>query len=96
VLAKEQYQEGQLTFGPGDALVLYSDGLIDARPEIELNNRILAGHLSGATNAQEMLAMLLALPSLEAPPPDDLTVLVIRAASASKAGNSRPTGLDNL
>ncbi|MFA7405642.1 MAG: SpoIIE family protein phosphatase [Pelobacteraceae bacterium] len=79
VMAKEQYQEGILTFGPGDALVLYSDGLIDARPELKLDNRILAVHLGSATSAREMLAILLALPGLEVPPPDDLTVLVIRS-----------------
>jgi len=79
VMAKEQYQEGMLTFEPGDTLVLYSDGLIDASPELALNNQILAGHLGEAATAREMLAILLALPMLKGPPPDDLTVLVIRA-----------------
>lgn len=78
VMAKEQYHEGVLTFFPGDALVLYSDGLIDARPELKLDNRILADQLGGATSAQEMLAILLALPRLDGPASDDLTVLVIR------------------
>lgn len=85
VMAKEQYREGMLTFGPGDALVLYSDGLIDARPELELDNHILAGHLGGATSAHEMLAILLALPNLEGSPPDDLTVLVIRSTNTRRA-----------
>lgn len=79
VTAKEQYQEGMLAFEPGDALVLYSDGLIDARPELALNHRILAGHLAGATSAREMLAILLTLPALEDSLADDLTVLIIRA-----------------
>lgn len=79
VSAKEQYQEGVLAFEPGDALVLYSDGLIDARPELELNNLILAGSLAGATSAREMLAILLTLPALEDSLADDLTVLIIRA-----------------
>ncbi len=79
VIAKERYQEGNFTFEPGDALVIYSDGLIDARPELEVTNRMLAGYLQQATSAQEILAKLLALPSPESPPPDDLTVLVIRA-----------------
>ncbi len=83
VMAKEQYQEGMLTFGHGDALVLYSDGLIDARPELALDNLKLASLLDGATSAQEMLATLLSLPSLEGPPPDDLTVLVIRSVNAA-------------
>lgn len=79
VMEKEEYQEGTLTFAAGDALVLYSDGLIDTRPELELDKRILAGHLAGATSAGEMLARILALPALAGPPADDLTVLVIRA-----------------
>jgi serine phosphatase RsbU (regulator of sigma subunit) len=81
VMAKEQYQEGWLTFGQGDALVLYSDGLIDASPELALNNRVLAGHLGAATSAREMLAALLSLAAPEPPPSDDLTVLVIRATT---------------
>lgn len=89
VMAKEQYQEGVLTFAPGDALILYTDGLIDARPDLGLTNRILAGHLDSATSAGEMLAILLALPELAGPPPDDLTVLVIRFKSAPLPGSCR-------
>jgi serine phosphatase RsbU (regulator of sigma subunit) len=81
VMAKELYQEGRLTFGHGDALVLYSDGLIDANPELALDNRVLAGHLGGATSAREMLAALLSLAAPEPPPSDDLTVLVIRSTT---------------
>jgi serine phosphatase RsbU (regulator of sigma subunit) len=73
----ELFQEGMLTFEPGDSLILYSDGLIDARPELELNNRKLADQLGGATSAQEMVNRLVALPALDGPPPDDLTVLVV-------------------
>ena len=76
--SEELYQEGVLAFAKGDALVLYSDGLIDARPELALTNRVLAGRLEGAGSAREMMGLLLALPALESPPPDDLTVMVIR------------------
>jgi serine phosphatase RsbU (regulator of sigma subunit) len=78
VPTKELYQEGVLTFAEGDALVLYSDGLIDARPDLALTNRLLAGRIEGAASAREMMDLLLALPGLEGPPPDDLTVMVIR------------------
>lgn len=78
VLSKDCYQEGALTFKEGDALILYSDGLIDARPELDLNNLMLSAHLAGATTAEDLLALLLALPKLEGPPPDDLTVMVIQ------------------
>jgi serine phosphatase RsbU (regulator of sigma subunit) len=75
----ESYQEGRLNFEEGDALVLYSDGLIDARPELELTTPVLASHLEGTVSAQEMLDRLVAIPALDGPPPDDLTVLVVRA-----------------
>jgi len=87
ILADEQYQEGSLTFCPGDALVLHSDGLIDARPELELNSSILAGRLKGATSAREMLALLLSLAPTEAPHFDDLTVLILRMVAGAAASD---------
>ena len=69
------YQEGTIILAAGDTLVLYSDGLIDARPELELNDQLLAGALRGAASAGEMLDRLIALGG-EGPRPDDLTVLV--------------------
>jgi sigma-B regulation protein RsbU (phosphoserine phosphatase) len=79
VPSQESYQEGKFTFAGGDALVLFSDGLIDARPELALTPGILARHLDGAASAQEMVDRLLAVPALDGPPPDDLTLLVVRA-----------------
>jgi serine phosphatase RsbU (regulator of sigma subunit) len=77
ISSSECFQEGVLTFEHGDALVLYSDGLIDARPEQELDSLILADQLGGSASAQEMVDRLVALPAVEGPPPDDLTVLVV-------------------
>lgn len=76
VPGEKSYQEGSVTFAPGDTLVLYSDGLIDARPELGLNDRLLAGELQGAASAGEMLERLIALGG-EGQRPDDLTVLVV-------------------
>jgi PAS domain S-box-containing protein len=78
VPSRESYQEGAITFEQGDVLVIYSDGLIDARPELELNSRVLGDHLEGATSSLEMVERLTSLPALDGPPPDDLTVLVVR------------------
>lgn len=75
------YREGTLRFSSGDTLVIYSDGLVDARPELELNNRTLARHLEGASSAQEMVGRLMKLTEQEGeegPLPDDVTVLVAR------------------
>jgi phosphoserine phosphatase RsbU/P len=77
VPGQKRYREGTVTIAPGDTLVLYSDGLIDARPDLELNNRKLSGQLRGASSAGEMLERLIELPNVEGPLPDDMTVLVV-------------------
>lgn len=77
VPSRESYQEGTLTFRQGDVLVLYSDGLIDARPELGLTSQVLADHLPGGGSSLQMVELLTALPALAGPPPDDLTVLVV-------------------
>jgi PAS domain S-box-containing protein len=78
VFSKDGFQEGTVTFEDGDALVLYSDGLIDALPELALDNWALAGRLDGSASAREMVDRLIALVPPEAPLPDDMTVLVVR------------------
>ena len=72
------YQEGTIRFGKGDTLVIYSDGLVDARPEMALDSRTLARHLDEAASAQEMVERLVGLTEQEGPLPDDVTVLVVR------------------
>jgi phosphoserine phosphatase RsbU/P len=73
----EGYQEGAISLNPGDTLVLYSDGLIDARPELALDNQAFARQLSRATGAADMVDRLIALPGVEGALPDDMTVLVV-------------------
>lgn len=70
------YREGIIRFQPGDTLVLYSDGVIDARPELALDNTALAGILSGAADAHRMLERVVGLTGTVDPLPDDVTVLV--------------------
>jgi phosphoserine phosphatase RsbU/P len=72
------YQEGVLQFERGDTLVLFSDGVIDANPELELTNTILAAELEGATSSQQMVDRLINLTGLPDPQPDDITVVVLR------------------
>jgi serine phosphatase RsbU (regulator of sigma subunit) len=77
VPGQKSYEEGTMSLAAGDTLVLYSDGLIDARPELALTNQILADQLQGAASAGEMLDRLFGLPGEEKGPlPDDMTVLV--------------------
>ncbi len=77
VSSHTNYREGKVSLKPGDTLVLYSDGLIDAQPELGLDNRLLAGQLKGATSALEMLERLINLPNVDGHLPDDMTVLVV-------------------
>ena len=71
------FREGSLSLEKGDSLILYSDGLIDARPEMALDNPALARRLKNATGAQEMVERLIALPEMTGALPDDMTVLVV-------------------
>lgn len=72
------YREGRVRFEKGDILVLYSDGLLDARPDLRLDNRALAAHLDGTSSAREMVDTLIGLTEMREPLPDDITVLVVR------------------
>jgi len=74
----QPYQEGTIHFERGDTLVIYSDGLIDANPELELTNKMLARHLAGRKSAQEMVDQLIKMTGMPDPQPDDITVLVVR------------------
>jgi serine phosphatase RsbU (regulator of sigma subunit) len=78
VSSEEKYQEGGCVFEEGDALVLYSDGLIDAQTELVLDNVAFAARLEGAANARDMVDRIVAMVSSGTPLPDDLTVLIVR------------------
>jgi serine phosphatase RsbU (regulator of sigma subunit) len=77
ILPDAEFRQGEVVFAPGDALVLYSDGLIDARPDLNLDAASVASLLDGAATADEMVARLIALGSATGPLPDDLTVVVL-------------------
>jgi PAS domain S-box-containing protein len=78
VLADAVYSEGTFTFEAGDALILYSDGLIDARPDLALDHETLARQLMGAQSALAMVDRCIALLGSVGVPPDDVTILVLR------------------
>jgi serine phosphatase RsbU (regulator of sigma subunit) len=77
VSSEEKYQEGGCVFDKGDALVLYSDGVIDSQPELSIDNETLCARLAGAATAKEMVDRIAAIAPAGAPLPDDLTVLVV-------------------
>ena len=74
----EVYQEGFIRFEKGDVLVLYSDGLVDANPQLEITHEILARQMGGEVTAQKMVDVLIALTGQPDPQPDDITILVAR------------------
>lgn len=77
VLPGSGFIEGETTLEPGDSLVLYSDGLIDARPDLQSEPDLLLGVLRCAANASTMVERVIDL-AVGAALPDDLTVVVLR------------------
>lgn len=77
VMSDPIYVEGAIVLEPGDALVIYSDGLIDGRPDLELNHHTIANHLSGTDSALAMVDRLVALLAPVGVPPDDVTIVVV-------------------
>lgn len=73
--------EAGLDFQPGDALVLFSDGLLEANPDRAPDVHDVAGWLSGCNTAAEMVERMLDLASPGPELQDDLTVLVLACNS---------------
>ena len=73
------FREGRLCLRAGDALILYTDGLLEALPEQEVSLPTLGSLLVGANTAATMLERLVDAAATNAPAIDDLTVVVVRA-----------------
>lgn len=80
IRVEQPYLEGSIVFGQGDSLVLFSDGLMDAMQQTELDNESLAKQL-WADNAQEMVDRLVRITPSAALPPDDMTLVVVKCTS---------------
>ena len=79
VLSGEQYKEGVVTLGAGDVLVIYSDGLSEARPELFRDQATLATQIAPEESAGAIAQKLVDLATEAGGQlPDDLTVVVIR------------------
>jgi serine phosphatase RsbU (regulator of sigma subunit) len=79
VLSTERYSEGIVTLAPGDVLVVYSDGLSEARPELFRDQQTLAAQIvsdeTAGLTAQRLVELATATGGQL---PDDLTVVVMR------------------
>jgi diguanylate cyclase (GGDEF)-like protein len=77
VPSREPYAQGEVQLNPGDALILFSDGLLDTWPALADNHLILAELLSDDVEAPAMVDRILALPALVGSVIDDLTVVAL-------------------
>jgi PAS domain S-box-containing protein len=80
------FEEGQVMLAPGDALILYSDGLVDAVPDVDIAT--VAGRVEGVETADETVRRLIELAVGSSWPAsamlvDDLTVVVLKAVEVS-------------
>jgi phosphoserine phosphatase RsbU/P len=79
VLSSERYAEGVVTLDPGDVLVVYSDGLSEARPDLFRDQQTLAAHIDPSDTAGTVAQKLVELATAAGGQlPDDLTVVVVR------------------
>ncbi|MDB6151831.1 MAG: putative sensor protein [Chthoniobacteraceae bacterium] len=76
--ARKPYEEGTFIFTPGDVLIIYTDGILDAEPNITLDHAALAKHLEGSASAGEMVERLLSIATnKDTLPEDDITVVAL-------------------
>jgi hypothetical protein len=74
----QKFPEHSYGFGPQDTLILYSDGLIDCRPELNLTPEKIAAAIQPCSTAAAMVDCLKTLTQPEQDAADDLTLLVLR------------------
>ena len=77
ILSSEPYKQGETVLNPGDALILFSDGLLDPWPALARNPLQINDLLNDGMSATAIVDRLLALPALLGPLTDDLTVVVL-------------------
>ncbi|MBV9280053.1 MAG: SpoIIE family protein phosphatase [Chloroflexi bacterium] len=78
IMQEERYDEGCVDLRAGDTVVVYSDGLAEARADRTLDMPAVAQAVEGAATAAEMVDRLIALAGCAGECPDDLTVMVLR------------------
>jgi serine phosphatase RsbU (regulator of sigma subunit) len=77
MLPDTSFVAGKATLQPGDSLVLFSDGLLDLRPDLATKEVQLPAEARRAGSAQEMVD-LLAQGATDRQLADDVTVVVLR------------------
>jgi serine phosphatase RsbU (regulator of sigma subunit) len=78
IFPETKWPIGHFTLEPGDALIAYSDGLVDADPDRTIDAEEIARHIRSCRNAQETVDRMTGLvPRLESMT-DDLTLIALR------------------
>ena len=75
-----EFMPGSFSLGPGDALVVFSDGLLDLRPDLASREVPLPAEARNAATAQEMVEIL-ARGARDRELADDVTVLALKRLS---------------
>jgi CheY-like chemotaxis protein len=79
---QDHFAEGRMTLRPNDALVVYSDGVLEALPDVADDPSLLAAELVGANCATTMVQRLIQKAGPGMTGADDLTVAVVCATSS--------------
>jgi len=78
ILSETRYAPSRTVLMPGETLVIYSDGLPDARPDLRLNEPAdIAAQCGGVRDAHQLLDRLVTMASAGGPRPDDLTLVCV-------------------
>ena len=77
IFPESEFLTGKATLGHGDSLVVFSDGLLDLRPDLGTKDVQLPYEARRASSAQEMVDIL-AQGAGERALADDVTVVALR------------------
>ncbi len=78
IVSDERYQGGCVTLDPGDALVVYTDGLKEARPDLWPTSDALAAYITNEMTPAAIVESLLDKAKAAGPLNDDITLVVLR------------------
>jgi PAS domain S-box-containing protein len=83
VLPDENFLEGCTVFEKGDSLVLFSDGLIDAMQQFELNDASLVRRFWALSAEQLVAHFMQIMPPQAMPLEDDMTLVVVKCTGGN-------------
>jgi hypothetical protein len=81
VTKSNSFTEHDYQFQLGDIFLLYSDGLIDCKPELDLNPDKIAAIIQHSISAEEVIDRLKTVAEVEQNAIDDLTLIVLRCSA---------------